>query len=184
MKQLEEYYRIKTEEIHQRIAEDNKRQSLINTDNEEIDMNSILSSLIDLNEEYKELKAENTQLDIDFNETVDDLKRIQEEQMREHEKFDLEFNQFHQEFENKQDIVNEVIENNVSLQFELLTYRNLLNSEEKRLSRNQQEPKSPKSTDTMNGFSVQKLAMKKTTTGIEIFIFFLLIVISFSFLYS
>lgn len=138
-------------------------------------MNSVFSLLTDTNEEYKQLKLENNQLDIDLNDTLDDLKRIREEQIRENEKLDLEFNQLQQEFENKQDIVNKATENNVSLQFELSTYRNLLISEEKRINRNQQEQQvqtstSPKPKEIMKGFSVKKIAVKKTNTGFEAYI--------------
>jgi chromosome segregation ATPase len=172
LQQYEEYYRIKTEELHQRIAKESERKSLLNIDDEETDMNSVFSLLTDTNEEYKQLKLENNQLDIDLNDTLDDLKRIREEQIRENEKLDLEFNQLQQEFENKQDIVNKATENNISLQFELSTYRNLLNSEEKRINRNQQEQHlqtstSPKPKEIMKGFSVKKIAVKKTTTGFE-----------------
>ncbi len=185
MKQLEEYYRIKTEEINQQIEEEeDKRKSLISMDYEETDMSSIFSSLMDTNDEYKELKAENIQLEVDYNDTLDDLKRIQEQRMREYEKLQLDFNQLQNEFENKEDVVNQVVENNVSLQFELLTYRNLLNSEEKRINRSQHDlqsatpPASPTTPEIPKDFSVQKVAVKKSTTGFPLFIF-LLIIISF-----
>ena len=133
-------------------------------------MNSMASLITDINEEYKQLKLENNQLDIDLNDTLDDLRRIREQQMRENEKLDFDLNQLQQESDDKQGIVNQVIENNVSLQFELLTYRNLLNSEEKRINRNLQEqspPASPQPTEIAKGFSVKKIAVKKTTTGFD-----------------
>ena len=139
-------------------------------------MNSIFSSLTDIHDEWKELKEANNQLEIDYNDTVDDLKRIRDDQIREYDRLELEYQQLQQESQNRQKIVNEVIESNVSLEFELSTYRNLIKSEEKRIQRNQQEVQSPKSPEVMKGFSVQKVVVKKVTTGLETFTFLLRII--------
>jgi chromosome segregation ATPase len=113
------------------------------------------------------LQLENNQLQTDLNDTVDDLIRIRDEHDRENKKNDLQLNQLRQEIDDKQAIINGTLENNVSLAFELSTYRNLLNSEEKRLNRIEQEPISSSSNQTqqVKDYSIQKLAVKKTARG-------------------
>jgi len=94
---------------------------------------------------------------------------MQDEYLRENEKYDIEFNQLQQELENKQIIIDEVLENNISLHFELSTYRNLLNLEEKRLNRRQQDQQLQTSSTNPNekveDNITQKLAVKKTAKG-------------------
>ena len=167
--ELEEYYRIKTEEIHEELAQEKERKRLFNEENEENTVSSMLSSWNEVNEEHKQMKMDNTQVEIDLNDTIEDLNRIREEQAREHDKHDLQFNKLQEEYQDKQDIVNGILQNNISLRFELLTYRNLLKSEENRIQRNEQEqpspPPPPPSTENIQGYSVQKLAVKKESKG-------------------
>lgn len=186
-KELEEYYRIKTEEIQEKIAQDNERRRLLTSETRESTFDS--SMYADLLEEYKELKSQQTQLQTDLTDTLDDLERIRDEQSRESEKYNSEINQLQQELESKQTVINEVLENNISLRFELSTYRNLLNGEEKRLNKMEQEEKvqtslssssnqvqaSPPSSPNLlqyntdrrpSDFKVQKMAVKKSSKGL------------------
>ena len=178
LQELEEYYRIKTEEIQEEIARDNERKRVVSEEAEENTLSSMLSSWTELNDEFKQLKEDNNQLETDFNDTLADLNRIREEQAREHEKIDVDVFQLQQEYQDKQNIVNGILDNNVSLRFELLTYRNLLKSEEKRIQRDDQEqqsqtssslppPPPPPATDSPKGYTVQKLAVKKTSKGLS-----------------
>jgi len=66
----------------------------------------------------------------------------------------------------KKGIVNEILENNISLRFELSTYRNLLNSEEKRLNRAEEKQlHTSSSNEKTNDYKVQRMAVKKTGQG-------------------
>jgi len=169
LNEVEEYYRLKTEEIHEKITQENERKRLLNVNNDEVDMSSVVSSWTEFDEEYKQLKLDNHQLEIDFNDTVEDLTRIREEQTRENEKSNLNFNRLQQELENNRAVIDQALENNVSLRFELLTYRNLLNSEEKRLNRTEQLKTSSDSNDDDKKQLVQKMVVKKTTAGSIVF---------------
>lgn len=168
LQELEEYYRIKTEEIQEELAQEKQRKRQVDEDNEENTVSSMLSAWNEVNEEYNQMKMDNTQLELDLTDTLDDLNRIRDEHAREHDKFDLQFNKLQEEYQDKQNIVNGILQNNVSLRFELLTYRNLLKSEEKRIEQKEQEtvaspPPSP--TANLPGYSVQKLAVKKESKG-------------------
>ncbi|CAF4271849.1 unnamed protein product, partial [Rotaria magnacalcarata] len=55
--------------------------------------------------------------------------------MRENNKLDEQSNQLRRELADKKATIDDVVENNVSLRFELSTYRVLLNSETQRVNR-------------------------------------------------
>lgn len=172
-KELEEYYRIKTEEIKEEIVKDDERKRLLAEETRESTYDELTYS--ELVEELKELKLENKQLINDVNDLSSDLERIRGEQSRESEKYNLEIDQFQQELENKQNIINTIVKNNVSLRFELMTYRNLLNAEEKRLNQmeeQQQQQVQISSNQTLlntdrrpTDYKIQKMAVKKSSKG-------------------
>ncbi|CAF5145493.1 unnamed protein product, partial [Rotaria sp. Silwood1] len=79
------------------------------------------------------------QLQIQFNDLLDDFTRIENENIREQQKLDEQLNQLQDKIVNKQANVSSILENNDSLHFELTTYRSLLNAEAQRIHRSKQE---------------------------------------------
>ncbi|CAF0786619.1 unnamed protein product [Adineta steineri] len=137
--ELEEYYRMKIEHLQQEVAEDNERKRLLNMTNEIVDKSLQTSSWKDLNNIYQQLKIDNHQLQGNLDAMSDDLAKIQEEHIREREILDRELNQLRDELSIKQETIDNMLGNNISLRFELSTYRRLLNSEEQRLNRLDQQ---------------------------------------------
>ncbi|CAF4227570.1 unnamed protein product [Rotaria sp. Silwood2] len=178
-KNLEEYYRIKMEQI-QEIAQENERKRFLAIEKDTIQQSLNSNSLIEIEDVYKELKIENNLLQKEFDDLLDDLTRIQNENIREQQKLDIHLNQLREDIANKQTNTETILDNNVSLRFELSTYRSLLNSEEQRLHRLKQEKQSKTSSTSSstvkhknpdnvnqnpNNNTTQKLSTQTSATG-------------------
>jgi len=161
---MEEFYRIRTEELKEKAAQLNEEERRRKNSNVSESFEDSLSSYNELNDELKLLKLESNQFEIDFNDTLDDLQRIRDEHLRQHEKFDQEYQQLREQLDQRQDTINQILDNNISLKFELITYRNLLNSEEKHIQRAQDEDTNP-SASSVDEKQIHKMSAKKTSTG-------------------
>ncbi|CAF3774599.1 unnamed protein product [Rotaria socialis] len=143
---LEEYYRIKTQKIEE-IARENQRKRALASENAPVGQGFDLQPLTSLENDHSQLKSENDKLEVELNRMSDDLRRIQDERRRENSKLDEQSNQLRQELADKQATIDGVLENNVSLRFELSTYRALLNFETQRVNRaNQGDELNPSSS--------------------------------------
>ncbi|CAF4422966.1 unnamed protein product [Rotaria socialis] len=143
---LEEYYRIKTQKIEE-IARENQRKRALASENAPVGQGFDLQPLTSLENDHSQLKSENDKLEVELNRMSDDLRRIQDERRRENNKLDEQSNQLRQELADKQATIDGVLENNVSLRFELSTYRALLNFETQRVNRaNQGDELNPSSS--------------------------------------
>ncbi|CAF3406352.1 unnamed protein product [Rotaria socialis] len=143
---LEEYYRIKTQKIEE-IARENQRKRALASENAPVGQGFDLQPLTCLENDHSQLKSENDKLEVELNRMSDDLRRIQDERRRENNKLDEQSNQLRQELGDKQATIDGVLENNVSLRFELSTYRALLNFETQRVNRaNQGDELNPSSS--------------------------------------
>ncbi|CAM2706459.1 unnamed protein product [Rotaria socialis] len=143
---LEEYYRIKTQKIEE-IARENQRKRALASENAPVGQGFDLQPLTCLENDHSQLKSENDKLEVELNRMSDDLRRIQDERRRENSKLDEQSNQLRQELADKQATIDGVLENNVSLRFELSTYRALLNFETQRVNRaNQGDELNPSSS--------------------------------------
>ncbi|CAF2033494.1 unnamed protein product [Rotaria magnacalcarata] len=131
---LKEYYRIKTEKI-QEIARENQRKRALASENAPMRQGFDLQLLTNLENDHSQLKSENHKLEVELTLMSDDLRRTQDERMRENNKLDEQSNQLRRELADKKATIDDVVENNVSLHFELSTYRVLLNSETQRVNR-------------------------------------------------
>ncbi|CAF4985649.1 unnamed protein product [Rotaria sp. Silwood1] len=134
----------------QEIAQENERKRLIAMENETIEQTFNSESLKEIQNVYKELKLENNQLQIQFNDLLDDFTRIENENIREQQKLDEQLNQLQDKIVNKQANVSSILENNDSLHFELTTYRSLLNAEAQRIHRSKQEKQLQNSSPLFN----------------------------------
>ncbi|CAF3402939.1 unnamed protein product [Rotaria sp. Silwood1] len=173
---LEEYYHKKMEQI-QEIAQENERKRLIAMENETIEQTFNSESLKEIQNVYKELKLENNQLQIQFNDLLDDFTRIENENIREQQKLDEQLNQLQDKIVNKQANVSSILENNDSLHFELTTYRSLLNAEAQRIHRSKQEKQLQNSSPLFNynnsdnfnrnpnNYTMQKISTQISATG-------------------
>ena len=135
---LKEYYRKKIEETRQIVQDDEYKPVLVN-DHETTEQSLHSPSLENIQEEYRKLQVENTQLQVQVDDMSNDLLGIQNEYKHQAQRLDQQFNQIRQEIDNQQAIIDNTLENNVSLRFELLTYRRLLTSEVQHLNWLEQE---------------------------------------------
>jgi chromosome segregation ATPase len=140
--ELEDYYRVKTEQVQQEIASEDERKRLLNSEGavNSMDTLALSSSVKDNHSDLLSLKADNQQLQGHLDAITDDLEKIQEERLREQQAYEQELNQFRQQIADTQAGIDGVLESNVSLRFEMSTYRRLLDVEEKHLNRMEQTP--------------------------------------------
>jgi chromosome segregation ATPase len=172
--ELEEYYRIKTEEIRAEIESENERKRLLANEGliDSIDKN-VLTALKDNQNDLISLQTENKQLQSQFDAIVDDLEKIQDEYLQERYSYDQEFGQLRQQITEKQDIIDNLLQNTISLRFEMSTYRRLLDVEEQHINKieqgqpllnsassNQQTP-----NPILSDLGTKKMTVQKTARG-------------------
>ncbi|CAF1073131.1 unnamed protein product [Rotaria sordida] len=140
--ELEAYYKIKTEQVREEIETENERKRLLANEStiDVMDTAHLTSSLREGQNELISLQKENRDLQIQFDAIIDDLEKIQNERLREKESIDRELALIREQTADKKDLIDAILENNVSLRFELSTYRGLLQAEEQHLNRMEQEP--------------------------------------------
>jgi chromosome segregation ATPase len=170
--ELEEYYRVKTEQIRAEIESENERKRLLANESsiESMDKTVLTSSLKDTQNDLIGLHAENKQLQSIFDAIANDLGKIQDEHSRETQFYDHELAQIRQEITNKQETIDNLVENNVSLRFELSTYRRLLDVEEKHMNRVEQGQTLISSyqmptNQILNDLATKKMTVQKTARG-------------------
>jgi hypothetical protein len=170
--ELEEYYRVKTEQVQAEIESENERKRLLASEGsiESMDKIVLTSSLKDTQNDLITLQTENKQLQSIFDTIADDLEKIQEEHSRQIQVNDQEFIRIRQQITDKQDTIDNLLENNVSLQFELSTYRRLLDVEEKHMNRVEQGQTLLSSyqiptNQILNDLATKKMTVQKTARG-------------------
>jgi len=139
--ELEEYYRIKTEQIRAEIESENERKRLLASEGviDSMDTTALTASLRDNQNDLLSLQADNKQLQLQFDAVIEDLERIQDENAREKQAYEQDIEQFRQLIDDKRDSIDNIVENNTSLRFELSTYGRLLAVEEQHLNRMEQQ---------------------------------------------
>jgi len=136
-RELEEYYRIKTEEIVQQAAEqrrkieDARRSGAV----EVMDLSSLKSLLTENRDVYSQLQKEYSDLSNHLRQLEEDFERISGEHHRAQNDRDRELAELRGQAEQREQAIAAVLENNVSLRFEINTYRRLLEVEETHLQR-------------------------------------------------
>ena len=117
-------------------SENERKRELANAvDAEAMDTTAMITSINNNQNELTSLKTENANLQKKINTIYDDLKAIQGEKLRELELCDRELEQIQQQIADKRETIDNILENNTSLRFEISTYRGLLAVEEKHLNR-------------------------------------------------
>lgn len=180
VRDLEEYYRVKTEHIEETLTREAERRQLLNSRQETANLTALSEMSADLAKEYKALQDENGRLQAEFDDVAEDLARIRNEHFREQESQAHELNRLQHERADKQAMIDNLLENTTSLQFEISTYRRLLNSEEQRLNQLEQgkgqtgvgalasalNPTHRRPSEATNdNVTVQKMAIKKSSQG-------------------
>ncbi|UJR21411.1 hypothetical protein I4U23_024500 [Adineta vaga] len=139
--ELEEYYRIKTEQVRAEMEAETERKRLLANEGviESMDKTHLTSSLRENQDVFYTLQEENQQLQSQLDAILEDLERIQQENARDRQGHDQEIVQLRELINDKQETIDNLLENNVSLRFELSTYGRLLHVEEQHLNRMEQQ---------------------------------------------
>ncbi|CAF0917683.1 unnamed protein product [Didymodactylos carnosus] len=135
--ELEEYYRIKTEEIKEQAAEQRRKIDEAKRDGkvEVMDLTSLKTVLNENRDNYSKLQTEHSELANYLRQMEEDLERIQAEQQRAQSERERELAELRQNIDAREAAIAGVLENNVSLRFEINTYRRLLEVEEGHIKR-------------------------------------------------
>jgi chromosome segregation ATPase len=130
-----EYYRIKTEEIREQAAEQKRRiEEARRTGSVEVmDLSSLKTLLTENRDNYSHLQKEHSDLANLLRQLEEDFERISGEHHRAQLDRDRELAELRAQAEQREQAISAVLENNVSLRFEINTYRRLLEVEEGRI---------------------------------------------------
>jgi DNA repair exonuclease SbcCD ATPase subunit len=136
-RELEEYYRIKTEEIREQAAEQKRKIDEARRLGavEVMDLSSLKSMLTENRDAYNLLQKEYSDLSNHLRQLEEDYERISSDHNRAQSDRDRELAALRAEAEQREQAIAAVLENNVSLRFEINTYRRLLEVEEGHLQR-------------------------------------------------
>ncbi|CAF2761320.1 unnamed protein product [Rotaria sp. Silwood2] len=134
-RELEEYYRIKTEEIRQQAVEHKRKieEARSSGSVDIMDLTSLKSLLTENRESYAALQKEHTTLSGLLRQLEEDFERISFEHTRAQSERERELAELRTKAEQRQCEIDSILENNVSLRFEINTYRRLLEVEEIRI---------------------------------------------------
>ncbi|CAF3153543.1 unnamed protein product, partial [Rotaria sp. Silwood2] len=121
--ELKEYYRIKIEQVETEIADQKlKKPALVHT----VDLKTIRGDLGELRNSYGVLQSENAKLATQMRDLEEEFERIRFDRSQSQMSLEQEFAMRLAEYNALQAAISGVHENNVSLQFEINTYRRLL----------------------------------------------------------
>lgn len=135
-RELEEWYKIKTEEITQQAA---KREALeaLNVKTESTD--NLKAAFNDSQQEYANLKQVNADLCYRLSQLEEELDSVRRENGLTLDQRDRDISEMRQRLQDLMNDYDELMNNKASLEFEINTYRRLLESEETRTSRMERE---------------------------------------------
>lgn len=135
-RELEEWYKIKTEEITQQAA---KREALeaLNVKTESTD--NLKAAFNDSQQEYANLKQINADLCYRLSQLEEELDSVRRENGLTLDQRDRDISEMRQRLQELMNDYDELMNNKASLEFEINTYRRLLESEETRTNRMERE---------------------------------------------
>ena len=136
-RELEEYYRIKTEEIREQAAEQKRKLEEARRTGavDVMDLSSLKSLLTENRDNYSQLQKEHNDLANTLRQLEEDFERITNDHNRSQLERDRDLADLRAQAEQREQAIAAVLENNVSLRFEINTYRRLLEVEEGHLQR-------------------------------------------------
>ena len=132
-----EYYRIKTEEIREQAAEQKRKLEEARRTGavDVMDLSSLKKLLTENRDIYNHLQKDHNDLSNTLRQLEEDFERISGEHNRAQMERDRELAELRSQAEQREQAIAAVLENNVSLRFEINTYRRLLEVEEGHLQR-------------------------------------------------
>lgn len=132
-RELEEWYKIKTEEITQQAAKRDAIDSLVNVKVES--SANLKASLGDSQREYGELKQHNADLIMRLSQLEEELDNVRRNNGFALDQADRDISEMRARLQELMGDYDELMNNKASLEFEINTYRRLLESEETRTTR-------------------------------------------------
>jgi predicted nucleic acid-binding Zn-ribbon protein len=132
-----EYYRIKTEEIREQAAEQKRRIEEARRVGavDVMDLSSLKLMLSENRDSYAQLQKEHSSLANSLRQLEEEFERVSLEHQRAQNERDREVAELRGQADQREQAIAGVLENNVSLRFEINTYRRLLEVEEGHLQR-------------------------------------------------
>ncbi|CAF5053067.1 unnamed protein product, partial [Rotaria magnacalcarata] len=158
-KELEEYYKIKTEEIRQQAAEQKRKiEEARRTGAVDVmDLTSLKSLLSENRDSYLLLQKDHSELSNLLRQLEEDYERISSEHSRAQSERERALAELRAQAEQREQAIAAVLENNVSLRFEINTYRRLLEVEEGRINVN--------SVTVTPDITTKKMTVQKSARG-------------------
>jgi len=132
-RELEEWYKIKTEEITQQAAKRDALDSLVNVKVES--SANLKSTLNESQREYNDLKQHNADLIMRLSQLEEELDSVRRNNGFSLDQHDREIAEMRAKLQELMGDYDELMNNKASLEFEINTYRRLLESEETRTTR-------------------------------------------------
>jgi len=126
-----------------------------------MDLSSLKSLLAENRDSYNLLQKEYSDLSNLLRQLEEDYERISLEHSRAQSERDRELAELRAQAEQREQAISAILENNVSLRFEINTYRRLLEVEEGRL----QKVEVVRVDNTISDVSTKKLTVQKTARG-------------------
>jgi chromosome segregation ATPase len=162
-REVQEYYRIKTEEIHEQAAAYKRRidEARLSGSVEVMDLTSLKTLLTENRNSYIALQKEHSDLTNTLRLLEEDYEKISSEHYRAQSERDRELAHLRSEAEQREQAVSAILENNVSLRFEINTYRRLLEVEEGRIK----ITKVVEFDNTASDVSTKKMTVQKSARG-------------------
>lgn len=132
-RELEEWYKIKTEEITQQAAKREALESLVNVKTES--SANLKSAFTDSQREYNDLKQMNQELIMRLSQLEEELDSVRRNNSFTLDQRDRDIGEMRARLQELMGDYDELMNNKASLEFEINTYRRLLESEETRTTR-------------------------------------------------
>jgi chromosome segregation ATPase len=129
-----------------------------------MDLSSLKSLLTENRDTYNNLQKEYSDLSNHLRQLEEDFERISGEHNRAQNERDRELADLRAQAEAREQAIAAVLENNVSLRFEINTYRRLLEVEEGHLGRIDVE-KPPRFDSNISDVSTKKMTVQKSARG-------------------
>ncbi|CAF5089880.1 unnamed protein product, partial [Rotaria magnacalcarata] len=153
------YYKIKTEEIRQQAAEQKRKiEEARRTGAVDVmDLTSLKSLLSENRDSYLLLQKDHSELSNLLRQLEEDYERISSEHSRAQSERERALAELRAQAEQREQAIAAVLENNVSLRFEINTYRRLLEVEEGRINVN--------SVTVTPDITTKKMTVQKSARG-------------------
>jgi intermediate filament protein if len=132
-RELEEWYKIKTEEIHQQVAKRDALDSSLNIKTESAQQ--LKGAFNDTQKEMNDLKQHNANLILRLNQLEEELEQVRRHNGLALDERDRDINEIRGKLQDLIGDYDQLMNNKTSLEFEINTYRRLLESEEHRTVR-------------------------------------------------